>query len=836
MTISDSAAAWARTRGIARETLDNLPVASGTAFFPDLNAKSQALFFQFREGWKARAFPEKAFVAGADKSGHAFKPSFWNLQAVLDAAPSTVWICEGELDACSIVECGIPAHQVLSVPTGAKLKPAENPLEQRGYAYVQEALEQGLSRTKRFVWCGDADEPGLALRADMLRILGAARFYYVTWPDGVNDANDMLRHDTAEALRELLLDGAIPWPQAGLFRLSELPSPPALTIWTPSIPGFAGRVHLAPKTLSLVTGQPGHGKTQLWGQLWQDMAQTHGLICCIASFETRPKPHIRRQLRTLLTGRLEFEMTEAEQAQADAWIEDHYLFLMHPEHRPTLDWFLDCAETAVIRHGAKVIQLDPWNRLEAMRGRDESETEYILRCLRAMYTFANDMDCHVQVVAHPAKMHGPLRGEPPSLEDVSGCYSDDTEVLTRKGWILHKDITLSDEVACFDLGTEMLDWHQPTKIWKYHHKGKMHHHRYRGGDMLVTPSHRMVITPSWRPPKTALRNKYHHGRWQFMESQKLFGGKWFVPQAGYWMPRETMSEENWPSSWLDSGYDHLAFWSFVGWWIAEGSISSFGLSICQREKNSYPIRAILEQLKIDFWHCVSVPKMGGKGTLPIWQARVRKRKNPHLCGWIIANCGQDGATSKKIPIEVFGLPQVYKQAVFDGLMAGDGHAHRAGWSYATASSRLADDVQRLAMELGYTAQKRWLPPPQKANHSQRYQVNINGRIRSSLHPYRNTKIKDYIGPVWCLTVPTGAYVTRRNGWASICGNSKHWENIVDQGFVVHRPKMYEGTEQKTETAFYHKKARFEELGHPCKIMLRYDLASRMYVPFEVANA
>ena len=86
-------------------------------------------------------------------------------------------------------------------------------------------------------------------------------------------------------------------------------------------------MHLAPKTLSLVTGQPGHGKTQLWGQLWQDMAKNHGLVCCIASFESfRPKPHIRRQLRTLLTGRLEIEMTEAEQAQADASIEDHIFF------------------------------------------------------------------------------------------------------------------------------------------------------------------------------------------------------------------------------------------------------------------------------------------------------------------------------------------------------------------------------------------------------------------------------------------------------------------------------------------------------------------------------
>jgi twinkle protein len=59
-----------------------LPVASGTAFFRDLNRKSEAVFFQFKDGWKARSYPEKEFTAGG-----GFKLSFWNLERVLKAAP-----------------------------------------------------------------------------------------------------------------------------------------------------------------------------------------------------------------------------------------------------------------------------------------------------------------------------------------------------------------------------------------------------------------------------------------------------------------------------------------------------------------------------------------------------------------------------------------------------------------------------------------------------------------------------------------------------------------------------------------------------------------------------
>src|SRR5829696_10202203 len=75
------------------------------------------------------------------------------------------------------------------------------------------------------------------------------------------------------------------------------------------------------------------------------------LVAAVASFETRAKPHHRRTLRQLHAGRLERDMTDAELRAADAWIDDHILWILHPEQRPTLEWFLDTAEVAVARHG-----------------------------------------------------------------------------------------------------------------------------------------------------------------------------------------------------------------------------------------------------------------------------------------------------------------------------------------------------------------------------------------------------------------------------------------------------------------------------------------------------
>jgi twinkle protein len=425
------------SRGLSPATLAQLDVASGTAFFPDVGQKLPAVFFRYADGWKARSYPDKHFV-----SGDGFQRSFWNLERVLsrglpeEGEVDMVYIVEGELDACALVEAGIPVSRVLAAH-GAKDKPTVgDPREQDGYAYVTKALEAGLRTVERFVWCGDGDGAGRVLRDDMVKLLGAARFYFVEWPEGIKDANDILLKDGAVELRERVRDGSLPWPVIGMYRLSELPEPSPMTLWKPGIPEWEHKVMLAPRTLSVVTGHPGHGKTALWNQLWFNVVRDYGVAFCGASFETRPKPHVRRQLRSLISNKLERDMTDDERALADTWINDRYFFLVHQENRPTLEWFLEMAEVAVIRHGVKIVQADPWNRFESSRGNGERDDEYVLRCLRTLYQFATDMNCHVQILAHPAKMEGARRGQAPTLEDIAGAKHWDN--VCDQGFTIHR--------------------------------------------------------------------------------------------------------------------------------------------------------------------------------------------------------------------------------------------------------------------------------------------------------------------------------------------------------------------------------------------------------------
>ena len=430
--LSPVALEWFRKRGISQTTLDLMPVASGSVFYPDDEKKHPSAIFRFQEGWKARSIDDtKLFVMG---KGH--KRSFWNLEEVLAGPMEDVFLVEGELDALALVEAGVPYDQVLSTH-GASDKPGEGPVTERpGYAYVIAALDAGLRNAKRFIWCGDEDPAGYLLREDMCKLLHAGRFNFVEWPTGCKDANDVLLAKGPQALLDHVLRGWRPWPVAGLYRLSELPEPAPMTLWEPGFPEWESKVRLAPRCLSVVTGHPGHGKTLLMNQAWFNVIKRYEVPMALATFETKAKPHARRQLRTLFANKLEFEMTDDEIRAADDWIEDRYFFMEHPEGMPTIGWFLDTAEIAVYRHNCRIIQADPWNRFEGSRPPGMREDEFILKCLRELYKFATTTNTHVQIIAHPAKMDSSRMGQAPSLEDIAGAKHWDN--IVDQGFTVHR--------------------------------------------------------------------------------------------------------------------------------------------------------------------------------------------------------------------------------------------------------------------------------------------------------------------------------------------------------------------------------------------------------------
>ena len=78
----------------------------------------------------------------------------------------------------------------------------------------------------------------------------------------------------------------------------------------------------------VATGVPGNGKSTLINEICGRAAERHGLRTVFASFEQVAQTDHRRALRTFHVRKLEKFMTAEEIAEADAWIRQHFGFVV----------------------------------------------------------------------------------------------------------------------------------------------------------------------------------------------------------------------------------------------------------------------------------------------------------------------------------------------------------------------------------------------------------------------------------------------------------------------------------------------------------------------------
>jgi hypothetical protein len=93
----------------------------------------------------------------------------------------------------------------------------------------------------------------------------------------------------------------------------------------------------------------------------------------------------------------------------------------------------------------------------------------------------------------PTYMSVAPRASEPNTVTVGGlCYSSDTEILTRRGWMRFFDLLPTDQVATRNPVTKEFEWQIPTAHINSPYLGKMIHFGSISVDVLVTPEHRML--------------------------------------------------------------------------------------------------------------------------------------------------------------------------------------------------------------------------------------------------------------------------------------------------------------------------------------------------------
>jgi len=403
-------------RGLDLELLERLGVESCSPRSGDPWIKIPYLEGGKRVNEKRRTiFGDKKFYQDAGA-----KPIPWNLDVLDDpslASLPIIWT-EGELDAIAAMQAGFP--RVLSVPNGA---PAEITRDDSGtrYRFLEGVLPR-MADCREIIIAADDDGPGHALLHDLSVRFGRARCKWVRYPVGCKDLCDALGKYGERGVVESI--NRAQWlAMAGMYRLSELRPLPEPVAYSTGIVGLDPHYRMRLGDFAVILGCPSHGKTSFLNEIACRAARDNDWTTAVASFEQAAQSDHRRNLRTFYHRKPEAEQTDLERREADAWIEKHFVFLIPGEDDPpTLEWVLDRSAAAVVRYGARIVQIDPWNELEHQRPPGMGESEYTGQALMQFRRLARRLGVHLQVATHPTKLERAKDGKLPipNLYDAAG--------------------------------------------------------------------------------------------------------------------------------------------------------------------------------------------------------------------------------------------------------------------------------------------------------------------------------------------------------------------------------------------------------------------------------
>lgn len=362
------------------------------------------------------------------------------------------------------------------------------------------------------------------------------------------------------------------------------------------------------------------------------------------------------------------------------------------------------------------------------------------------------------------------------------CFSSDTDIMTSEGWINIAEYVQEFEsnimppVASLNRNIGNVEYQSPIDVHEYQHNGGMVHIHSKI-DVLVTENHRMWIRGYTEERKNT--DDSING-FKFVEAQNLpatfemkrdFGvydtgdvEYFIIPQ--YESQRFVFGFASHVITYPRKEIDMDRWMEFFGYWVTEGYVGTngYGINISQKEgDNLEKICSAIENIG----YSPSRYKNNDTGVISLVFSDVqlgkylKKMRNSHC---------------KHIPRKMLAASRRQLIILFDAMMLGDGHYDRSGKPryYCTASKRLADDFQELALKVGYTATM--------SKHCDGYYYVTLGTDRKT--PRTSHKYIDnveYKGKIYCVSVPNQLVFVRRNGKPSWQGNSYWWANPNESG-------------------------------------------------------
>lgn len=416
------------------------------------------------------------------------------------------------------------------------------------------------------------------------------------------------------------------------------------------------------------------------------------------------------------------------------------------------------------------------------------------------------------------------------FDKLRECYSMDSEVLTDKGFKKITDLvyrtsnielnpnyvngietdengqvssvlTMKEDfkVACVNPETNEMEYHKPTELHMSKYTGKMLHFHGNKVDTLVSPNHKMWVkeqtNSKWgdyqkrKASDLLLKKKYY----KFNCKSRYVSGNdvKFINICEKEIPIElylkvlgyVVSEGCVYENFKNNRYD--AF-------IYSSQLTSNDCYLDMRQ--SFEVFA--DKLNKKANNIINIKGSGFSKNTPKekWELRIHGKD---LTQYFKSEIGTNGSTKsedKHLPRWVLDLKPELLNILLESLMLGDGSESRSkyetnskSYKYSTISKQLADDVYELVYKCGYvpnicvsTAKKsddrvvtEYIVMWSDTDYGNEPLLYTGKKYNSKNGGGAIVEEVDYDGVVWCFEVPTGLFVTRRNGKISIQGNSKY---------------------------------------------------------------
>ena len=429
--VVDKTLEWFNTRGISKDTLDELKVSTGKEYMPQTGKPENTIQFNYYVGGELTNIKYR----DARKNFKLYKGAekvFYNIDSIVGHKDCI--IVEGEMDVLALHEAGI--SNVISVPNGATLN--TNNLD-----YLDNCIDYFEDKEKIII-AVDSDAAGQALQAELIRRLGAEVCYLATFDD-CKDANEyLLKYSAKELLSRITNASPVPLENVTTFR--DIEDEVTDFVRNGFKKGFQIGLSNFDNIFSTYTGQfitvtgiPSSGKSDFVDQMVVGYNKEYGWKTAFASPENAPTYLHAHKLMRKVWG----DMPNKGDIGGDKWnqVADHVNnnFFFIDMERYTLESVLRKGAELVKRKGIKCLVIDPFNKVRDVDCTTEDVNRYTMEYLTKIETFAKKYDVLVMIVAHPTKMYKNSEGqiEEPTMYNIKG--GGEWYDASYHGLLVHRD-------------------------------------------------------------------------------------------------------------------------------------------------------------------------------------------------------------------------------------------------------------------------------------------------------------------------------------------------------------------------------------------------------------